>query len=94
MAVKIICADKPGGNLLNPHEAISDYGWIEDGTGLSGIWDRQRMVNWVRSRGVAYVAYPNVVCEIRVSPRGTEYLQTKADGVWGNDLVSLNNCRR
>jgi hypothetical protein len=93
MAIQIVCANKPSGNLQDPHEAISDYGWVEDNTGLSGIWTRQIMVNWVRGGGVAYVGHPTVICEILISPRGTEYLRTKADGIWRNDLISLNNCR-
>jgi len=94
MAVQIVCADKPGGNLHNSHEAITDYGWIEDGTQKKGIWPRQKMVDWVKGGGVAYVEYPDVICKVLKSPHGTEYLRTKKDGVLRNDLVNLRTCRR
>jgi hypothetical protein len=96
MAVCIVCANKPSGDLHDPHEAIEDYGWIEDGTTIRKISQRQIMVNWVKSGGFAYVqdAYGRRAdCYVRTSVNGTEFLQTKRDNIWTNDLVNLQSCR-
>lgn len=95
MAVRIVCANKPSGNLHDPHEAIADYGWIEDGTNVRKISQRQDMVNWVKNGGIAYVqdSYGRRAdCSVRTSARGTEFLQTYRDKVWTNDLVNLPSC--
>lgn len=36
MAVRITCIHKSGGYHENPHEAISDFGWINEATNATG----------------------------------------------------------
>jgi hypothetical protein len=95
MAVQIVCANKPSGNLHDPHEAIEDYGWIEDGTGKRDTTQRQQMVDWVKKGGVAYVRSPlgnQIQCYWRTSARGVEFLQTYSDGTYTDNLVNLPSC--
>lgn len=95
MTVQIICANKPSGNLHDPHEAISNYGWIDE-NGARGITARQDMVNWLKLLGnAAYVADRlgnRIPCYWRTSARGVEFLQTYADGTYTDNLVNLPSC--
>jgi len=95
MVVRITCVDKPSGNIQNPHEAISTYGWTDESTGESKTTDRLTMVNWVKKGGVAYVKdnFGNKAqCQVRKSVTGTEFLQTVTDGKWTDNLLSLPRC--
>jgi len=70
MAVRITCIDKPSGNLQDPHEAISQYGWVSEATGESKYSARAQMVEWIENGGQAYVkdAYGNLAyCQVRTS---------------------------
>lgn len=95
MAKRITCINKDNGDHDNPHEAISHYGWTEDGTGASDKWTRPVMVDWVKRGGQAYVrdAQGNIAwCRVRTSSRGTEFLQTVADGTPSDNLLQLHEC--
>lgn len=96
MAVRITCVDKPGGNIQNPHEAISNYGWKNEETGKTGIATREEMVEWIKNQnGRSYVKdlYGNLVyCYVRKSVNGTEFLQTYTDGKYTDNLLSLASC--
>lgn len=95
MAIKIKCINKDNGNHNNPHEAITHYGWIEDGTNKSGKTERQTMVNWVKDGVFAYVSDNygrKVKCECRTSINGLEFLQTVSDGRPSNNLLQLIEC--
>ena len=95
MAVRITCVDKPSGNIQNPHEAISTYGWINESTGEYGRSDRYTMVDWVKKGGIAYVKDNldnKAQCQKRMSINGTEFLQTITDGKWTDNLLSLPLC--
>lgn len=95
MAVRITCVDKPSGDLQNPHEAISEYGWLNESTGETDVASREKMVDWVKSGGEAYVkdVWGNIIeCRLRVSVNGTEFLQTVTDNKWTNNLLSLPRC--
>lgn len=95
MAVRITCVDKPSGNIQNPHEAISIYGWTNESTGESNRADRLSMVDWIKKGGVAYVKdyLGNMpVCQVRKSINGTEFLQTVTDDKWTDNLLSLPRC--
>lgn len=93
MAINITGVRKPGG-VQNPHEAISFYRWLEDGTGKSGITDRNTVVGWVVAGTRAYVqdARGQVDCRVRASAADTRFLQTYADGRWTDNLLSLPEC--
>jgi len=97
MAVRITCINKDGGNHENPHAAISDLGWVEDGSGQSGKSSRLQMYDWIKHQGgYAYVrdGYGN---SARVgtaeTPRGTKYVRTYRDQVWSDNLLALPECR-
>jgi len=95
MAVRITCINKSGGNHDNPHEAISHYGWLNESSNTSGKDDRQTMVNWIKKGNKACVkdSYGNTAyCEVRKSLKGTEFLQTYADGKYTNNLLNLPEC--
>jgi len=96
MAVRIKCVDKPSGNIQNPHEAISQYGWINEENQETGITGRISMVNWIENEGgVAYVkdTLGNVAyCQVRTSVNGTKFLQTVTDRRWSDNLLSLLRC--
>ncbi len=95
MSIKITCINKDNGYHSNPHEAVADYGWVEDGTGKSGKTDRQTMVSWVKSGVVAYVEdnyRTRAFCYVNKSINGTEFLETRRDGRVTNNLLSLPEC--
>lgn len=96
MAIRITCDNKAYGFHDDPHEAISELGWVNEDTGESRRSDRLTIYNWLKNEnGVAYVMdrlgnkaylYP------RENSRGTRYVQTYADGVWTDNLLSLPEC--
>jgi hypothetical protein len=96
MSVRITCINKSGGYHQDPHHAISDLGWIEDGTGKTGKSTRLQIYNWLKNdNGVAYVQdwrgnkaylYP------RENAHGTQFVQTQADGVWTDNMLALPEC--
>ncbi len=56
MSIRITCIKKDGGNHENPHVAISELGWINEGTNESGRSDRLTLYNWIKDKkGQAYV---------------------------------------
>lgn len=96
MAVRITCVDKPSGNIQDPHEAISQYGWVNESNPTeTGINSRVSMVAWVEGGGTAYVkdSQGNVAyCQVRTSVNGTKFLQTVTDRKWSDNLLSLQKC--
>lgn len=96
MAIKIVCINKAHGNHENPHVAISNLGWVEDGTSKSGKMTRIEMYNWIKvSSGVAYVAdrFGNrAQVQTAVSALGNPYVRTVSDGKWSDNLLTLGEC--
>jgi hypothetical protein len=92
MAFRITGIRKSGG-ADNPHEAISHYRWIDDGKTEAKITDRLTVVGWVEGEKIpAYVkdnAGDKAYCKVNVSRAGTKFLQTNADGIWTDNLLSL-----
>lgn len=96
MSVRITCVSKPGGNNLDPHEAISTLGWINEETHATGISTRLEIYDFIKNKGgQAYVtdlqgrrAYVGAL----ENAFGTKYVRTYADGVWTDNLLSLPNC--
>lgn len=92
--VKITCIKKDSGNHNNPHEGITDYGWINSNE-KTGQSTRSAMVKWIEDGNRAYVTdtYGNkAYCAIRTSPSGNKFLQTYSDGNYNNNLLSLPEC--
>lgn len=97
MAIRITCINKSGGDHQDPHHAISDLGWVNDQDGVPGKSTRLQVYDWIKNQnGVAYVTdrYGNRVnVGTREHANGTKYLQTYADQVWTDNLLSLPECR-
>jgi len=96
MAIRITCINKSGGYHADPHHAISHLGWKNDQTGNTGRSTRLEVYDWIKEKnGVAYVLdrlgnKANV--GTRENASGTKYLQTYADRVWTDNLLSLPEC--
>jgi len=96
MAVRITCIKKDGGNHYNPHEGITDFGWVNEQTRAAGQSTLMQMIVFLENQnGSAYVkdgfgniAYVGVV----KTDRGTKYLRTYSDGKWTDNLLSLPEC--
>jgi len=96
MAIRITCINKEQGYHDDPHHAITNLGWIEDGTGKSNKSTRLQLYDWIKNKGgTAYVLdrfgnkallYP------KENAAGTKFVQTYADGVWTDNLLSLPEC--
>lgn len=97
MSVRITCINKSAGYHNDPDNAIERVGWIEDGTGNTGVTTRLEMYDWIKYRnGVAYVVDSRgnkAYVGARENARGTKYLQTYADQVWTDNLLALPECR-
>jgi hypothetical protein len=95
MTIRIISVSKPSGWNQNPHEAISNLGWIEDSTTKAGVATRQQIYDFLKNNGTAYVkdAYGDVAfLSTRENNYGTKFVQTHADGIWKDNLLALPNC--
>jgi len=91
MAVVLVtCITKP--NPLSSHEHITHIG------GAGWKWDRDKVIRSIEAKeNIFYVvdqatgkqAYIGVV---RPRDGRSPYLQTYADGIWNNNLLSLPQC--
>lgn len=96
MSVRITCINKASGNHEDPHIAISELGWVEDGTNKTGRTSRVEMHNWVKQGGLAYVRDAQGVTASlmpKVSARGNPFVQTVTDGRPTDNLLYLPECR-
>lgn len=97
--IKITGIRKDNGNHDNPFEAVEAYRWVQPSTGKGDITPRQTVVGWL-DKGIngtqvrAYVEQvpPRAYCYVNQSARGTRFLQTHADAVKSNNLLSLPEC--
>jgi hypothetical protein len=96
MAIRITCVSKPSGNNQNPHEAISVLGWLNEEDGQQSRIGRVDLYNWIKLKsGVAYVKDSRgnlAYVKPRENAVGTKFVQTQADGVWTDNLLSLPEC--
>jgi hypothetical protein len=95
MAVKVTCVSKPSGNNLDPHEAISRIGWLNESTGAQGVSTRLEIYDFIKGGGQVYVTglgSSRVYVGCRENSIGTKFVQTYADGQWNNNLLSQPNC--
>lgn len=97
--IKITGIRKDNGNHNNPYEAVEAYRWVQPGTGNGDITSRQTVVDWLDNgyngeKVQVYVeqVFPRAYCYVNQSMRGTRFLQTRADSVQGNNLLSLPEC--
>ncbi len=96
MSVRITCINKDGGNHQNPHEGITDYGWINESTNKTGKSTRSQMVSFIEdNNGKAYVedaAGNKVYCYVR-SINNVKFLQTYSNDKPTDNLLTLKECQ-
>lgn len=96
LTVRITCVNKLSGYNSNPHEAISELGWIDEADNRSGRATRLEMYDFLKTGGgSAFVrdSYGNVAYLYpRENQYGTKYVQTHADGVWKDNLLAQPTC--
>lgn len=93
MTIEIVCINKDNGNHDNPNEAVTHYGWRKpDGT--RGKESRTDMVVFIEAGNKAFVSGSSgdAYCGVRVSSKGTKFLQTHSDGQYNNNLLQLPEC--
>lgn len=97
MTIRITCIKKAGGQHENPHVAISDLGWVTDETGVSGRSTRLEVYEYITQKGgrvyVKDSAGNKAYLVGKISPRGTKYVQTQADGISSDNLLKLPECK-
>lgn len=97
MAIRVTCINKSGGYHADPHHAISDLGWVQDGTGKTGKSTRLEIYGWIKSRGGQAYVLDSIGNRAQVGTRenasGTKFLQTYADQVWTDNLLALPECK-
>jgi len=95
MSIKIVCINKEGGNHYDPHEAITNLGWVNS-VGGSGKATRLEMVDFVKKNPkVAYVSNGISMAYLiaKISPKGNPYVKTISNGIESDNLLALPECR-
>jgi hypothetical protein len=97
VAIRIRCINKARGWHDDPHSAISNLGWINETTSNSGKSTRLEIYDWLKqnSNNSAYVidrAGNKAYLYTRENSAGTKFVQTYADKVWTDNLLSLPEC--
>lgn len=97
MSIRITCIKKAAGDHENAHVAISELGWIEDGTEKTGRSTRLEIYNWLKDQGgLAYVKDSQgdkAYLITAVSAKGTKYVKTGADNTTADNLLKLPECK-
>ena len=95
MTVRAVCINKDGGNHNNPHETVTNYGYVSSSDGTTKVVSRTAMVDFIEKGGQAYVKdVPGNVayCRVRTSVNGVKFLQTVSDNKYSNNILSLKEC--
>ena len=96
MAIRITCINKSQGWHQDPHHAIATLGRLNEGNGQSGRSSRLDVYDFLKNQGgQAYVTgYGGIRASVypRENQHGTRYVQTYADNVWTDNLLSLPEC--
>ncbi len=93
--LEIKCINKDAGDHHDPHEGITDLGWLDENTGETGKHDRAQMVEFLKAGNKAYVDSLDgrrAYLVVRVSRWGNEYVKTIADDEETNNLLELPEC--
>ena len=90
---RIDCINKPDRN--SPHERITHAGGPSPSG--SGRWKETvpnivRMIESKQHRFYTSEGGQSAWVDVRVSASGTKFIQTKADGVWKDNLLALREC--
>jgi hypothetical protein len=96
MGIRITCINKDNGDHYDPHEGITNLGWINTLNDKYGKSTRSEMVKFVDGGGHAYVEDANsnkAFLTVRISSHGNKYVQTISDGKLSNNLLELLECK-
>ncbi len=94
MAVRVTCIKKSGGYHDNPHEAISEFGWLNEETRDTGRCSLGEMVKFLDvDKGSAYVqsGQNRAFCYTRQG-KYRRFVQTYADKTPIDNLLKLPEC--
>ncbi|MBQ0969247.1 DUF3892 domain-containing protein [Streptomyces sp. RK23] len=95
MAIQITAVRLSGGTT---HQHITRLWWTNPATAKTGDNTRAEIVTWIEDtwiedeKGQAYTSDAGghrAEVAVVTPPRGEKYLQTRADGVWTNNLLAL-----
>ena len=96
MSIRITCINKSGGYHRVPHHAIENLGWTNEANGKTGKNTRLQIYDWIKNEnGTAHVqdrAGNKAYIGTREHSNGTKFVQTFADKVWTDNLLSLPEC--
>jgi len=96
MAIRITCINKSGGYHQDPHHAIENLGWTNEENGKNGKNTRLEIYDWLKNQGgQAYVtdrAGHRAYVFPRENTNGTKFVQTSADRIWTDNLLTLMEC--
>lgn len=96
MSVKITCINKEGGYHQDTHEAITNFGWVNEQTKATGNSSLAQMVEFIDGGGVAYVkvGQNSATCYTNTSRSGRKFVETRPDSTQVDNLLSLDECPR
>lgn len=90
MAIQFIARRMSGGTT---HQHIVRLWWRDPADGSTGNNSRAELVRWIEEQhGKAYTQDSlgrRAEVFVRTPVHGAKYLQTRADGVWTNNLLAL-----
>ena len=89
MSINVVAIRLTGGSK---HEHISHLWWTGREDGKPDDAPRADVVAWIEKGGRAYVRDDHghdVGVHVVTPPSGPKYLQTWADGIWTDNLLSL-----
>ncbi|GGA96347.1 DUF3892 domain-containing protein [Puia dinghuensis] len=95
MAVRITCIRKGTGFYENQHTAITDLGWINEETKVSGLSTRLQIYEFLEQGGQAYVVDPFGVRAYLTraqTDQGTKFVKTAKDQSTADNLLNLGPC--
>lgn len=90
---QIDCVNKPDRN--SPHEAITHVGGPNPngyGRWKNTAVDVVRMIENNSHRFYTRDAGKTALVSVRTNAAGRKYLQTRADGLWSNNLLAQSEC--
>ena len=94
MAIQILCIYKLDGAFTNPHEAICNFGWINDVSKDKGFSTKFEMVEFLENDNDVYIKRrgKTFLCNLRRNQFGIPFLQAHIVGNYTDDLLSIKVC--
>lgn len=72
------------------HQHITAVRWKNPDTDQTGENTKAEMVDWIKNKsGAAYVCGGGHLARVYVVAGNPDYIRTKADGVWTDNLLAL-----